>query len=804
LGNVVGTATATPSRNIEPGQEVVLTATLDDPLFGSIVGWSVLTGGSVSGNRFIMPAEHVTLRPRVRAAMFAATLTETEGVTVAATDAGATAALGDDGVAANTPVSFRAEVAPGYTLDGWSVTNTHSGTDVAFTADGANLTFTMPAGGATITPIVSWIPYLVTIIPDDLTSTYHGIEGLDQQSRDALSVADGGTGAGVKVGTTLRFKTKVVQHTWGSGWLIYNVWPSEWLVSARTWVNGGTITTTMLAGGRDLVVYIRPLHRVTTSKRGYDTPSGTVTDYDNSGITYSGAHTLFPEYTAEDAATGDGAPWDTDMTYTAPVLTGWTFRNWTKDNGSVASTDRAYSFRPTSSYHLTANYDRTYYKITTALKGDNGNPSGSATYSNTAAAPSGSGVVHNTSLTVTAPTIAGWKFIKWTNSAGTQVSTSTAYTFNVTSNNTLTANYEKLYKLNVDKRNAPSVMSLTPVTGNYYAKNAEVTINSVGNLPSNQRLVKWTLTNATRVSGSALTGPGGSGVTSSIKVKITGAGEATVEALYEAGWQINTAITPSGSGSVAKTANNKTYYWNGEELTLKATPAAGYKFVRWNALPTGLTLKSGSSLTNATITVVVTAARTAASTITANFETTPPYTVIINGREWAGSNLAGNGVFAANDYDRGALFQWGKNVAYTITSGSISNWPAPLTTTGNANTQWPADADPCPGNWRVPAYWEFESDFININPNDRIVVTKGGKKGIEVYGKIFWPYGGRIDEDGNYMDFTSYDEVQSGFYWGIDYVVSYQIGTSTHVSLGWIDYSQSGIGQAIRCVRTAQ
>ena len=49
-----------------------------------------------------------------------------------------------------------------------------------------------------------------------------------------------------------------------------------------------------------------------------------------------------------------------------------------------------------------------------------------------------------TSVTITASPNAGYAFVNWTDSSGNELSTNPSYTFNITSNTTITANYEEL------------------------------------------------------------------------------------------------------------------------------------------------------------------------------------------------------------------------------------------------------------------------------------------------------------------------------------------------------------------------
>jgi hypothetical protein len=122
---------------------------------------------------------------------------------------------------------------------------------------------------------------------------------------------------------------------------------------------------------------------------------------------------------------------NTSHTVTATANTGFTFTNWT-ENGSVVSTSSSYTFTLTSNRTLVANFSSstaTSYTVTvSAMPTNGGTVGGGGTFS------------ANTSRTVTATPKTGYSFANWTEN-GSVLSTSATYSFSLTSNRNLVANF---------------------------------------------------------------------------------------------------------------------------------------------------------------------------------------------------------------------------------------------------------------------------------------------------------------------------------------------------------------------------
>ncbi len=115
-------------------------------------------------------------------------------------------------------------------------------------------------------------------------------------------------------------------------------------------------------------------------------------------------------------------------TLTATPATGYTFVNWTK-NGTQVSTNATYTFTVTESATYVAHFQLQTYTISLSVNPANaGTVSGDGTYA------------YGASCTVTATPYQRYNFVNWTEN-GVEVSTDQSYTFTVTTNRNLVANF---------------------------------------------------------------------------------------------------------------------------------------------------------------------------------------------------------------------------------------------------------------------------------------------------------------------------------------------------------------------------
>ena len=119
-------------------------------------------------------------------------------------------------------------------------------------------------------------------------------------------------------------------------------------------------------------------------------------------------------------------------TVSATATSGYTFTNWT-ENGSVVSTNANYTFTVNSNRTLVANFSvqasNTYTISVSSNPTNGGSVTGGGTYQ------------QGQSCTVSATANSGYTFMQWTEN-GNQVSTNASYTFMVTGNRTLVAQFQ--------------------------------------------------------------------------------------------------------------------------------------------------------------------------------------------------------------------------------------------------------------------------------------------------------------------------------------------------------------------------
>lgn len=143
--------------------------------------------------------------------------------------------------------------------------------------------------------------------------------------------------------------------------------------------------------------------------------------------------TLNASPTAGGSVTGGGSYLSGDsVTISAVPASGYRFLRW-EDGSSVVSTSARYTFTATKNRTIVAFFEqvKSYTVTVQASPAEGGTVSGGGTY------------VEGTNVTVTVQPSAWYEFVGWTEGSET-ASTNVSYTFQVTSNRTLTANFEKI------------------------------------------------------------------------------------------------------------------------------------------------------------------------------------------------------------------------------------------------------------------------------------------------------------------------------------------------------------------------
>ena len=293
-------------------------------------------------------------------------------------------------------------------------------------------------------------------------------------------------------------------------------------------------------------------------------------------------------------------------TVTATANTGYTFSNWT-ENGSVVSTNSSYTFTVEGNRNLVANFSNITYTITVSA-----NPSNSGT------ATGGGTYNHGQSCTVIATSADGYTFTNWTEN-GSVVSTNANYTFTVTGDRALVANFEEqapdTYNINVSPN--PNVGGTVTGGGNYM-EGEQCTVTATAN--NGYTFVQWT--------------ENGNQVSTDASYTFTVAGNRTLVAEFQIqSYTISAAVNPSNSGVITGIGD----YEYGQSCTLVATANEGYTFTNWT--------EDGNVVsTNANYIFTVSGSRE----LIANFSTNA-YTITATADPMEGGTVTGSG-----NYEYGA------------------------------------------------------------------------------------------------------------------------------------------------------
>ncbi len=234
-------------------------------------------------------------------------------------------------------------------------------------------------------------------------------------------------------------------------------------------------------------------------------------------------------------------------TLIATANNGYTFTNWTK-NGTVVSTNPTYSFIVTESANYVANFTLNIYVITVTA-----NPTAGGSVFG------GSAYLFGENCTVIASPNAGYTFINWTKD-NVVVSTDVTYTFTVTQNTNLVANFS-LDHYNITVSADPEEGGTVTGGGNFtYGETC--TLTAAAN--AGYSFINWTK-NGTVVSNNA---------NYSFTVTDNGSFVANFDIAHHT---ITALAEPADGGSIS---GGGTYQY-GSIATLRANANEGYVFVNW-------------------------------------------------------------------------------------------------------------------------------------------------------------------------------------------------------------------------------
>ncbi len=265
-------------------------------------------------------------------------------------------------------------------------------------------------------------------------------------------------------------------------------------------------------------------------------------------------------------ATGTGTyTAGTSVTIAATANTGYQFVNWTSSSGTVLSTSATYNYTmPGNAATVTANFvsvTGTQYALTV-----NATAGGTAT---------GSGrYTAGTSVTIVATANSGNKFVNWTDSSGTILSTSATYNYTMPGQaSTVTANFADLNDYIVTTSVLPAGIGSVSGGGTYTA-GANVTVTAP--VIAGYTFKNWTLSGITV---STITNPA---------VFNMPARNVSLTANYEV-TKYTLTIAAGAGGSVTSSGGS---FAPDASVPITATPANGYTFKEW-------TTSAGGTFTNA-------------------------------------------------------------------------------------------------------------------------------------------------------------------------------------------------------------
>lgn len=296
----------------------------------------------------------------------------------------------------------------------------------------------------------------------------------------------------------------------------------------------------------------------------------------------------------------------TSTTVIATPNVGYIFSNWTEGMNQVSSS-ASYTFTASADRDLVANFTLAPTYTVSASAAAGGTVTGSGNF------------LSGASCMLTATPNAGYAFVNWTD-GGAQVSTNAAYTFNVTANRTLVANFIPLGGTTYSITTAISPVAGGTISGaGTYASGSSVTVVAIP--AAGYLFSKWK--------------EGGTQVSSSASYTFTATANRTLTATFVRVYYITTSPSPAIGGT---TETDSSSYKLDENARLDAFPNAGYQFVSWT--------ENGNVVSNANpYSFKVAGDRT----IVANFAAIGGVSITTSSAPIQGGTTTGGGSYLVND-----------------------------------------------------------------------------------------------------------------------------------------------------------
>ena len=307
---------------------------------------------------------------------------------------------------------------------------------------------------------------------------------------------------------------------------------------------------------------------------------------------------------------------NTDVVLTAAANTGYSFVNWTEGE-EIVSTNAEYSFSVTADRTLVANFALSTYTISaTANPTEGGTIEGAGEYT------------HGETATLRAIANTGYTFASWTE-GDEVVSTDAEYSFTVTADRTLVANFT-INTYTISATANPTEGGTIEGARDYtYGETATLTATA----SEGYNFINWT--------------EDGEVVSTEAEYSFA----VTADRTLVANFTINTyTISATANPTEGGTIEGALDYTYGETATLTATASEGYNFINWT--------EDGEVVsTEAEYSFTVTADRT----LVANFEVIPATTYTIT------LTVTGNGTVTPSGENGIVTVNEGDDAVFTIT-----------------------------------------------------------------------------------------------------------------------------------------
>ena len=398
------------------------------------------------------------------------------------------------------------------------------------------------------------------------------------------------------------------------------------------------------------------------------TGSGTVTSDGGAtvtqrGVCWSTSHNPTTSGNHAQASSGGIGAFTLNMTNLTPGTTYYVRAYATNSAGTAYGNEVSFTTQQVQSYIITVS----------ANPSNGGTVTGGGTYQ------------QGQQCTVTATAITGYTFLRWTEN-GTAVSTSTNYSFTVTSNRALVAHFQQLsYAIttNVSPAGAGTVTG-----GGAYHYGETCTLHATAN--NGYEFQSWNDGNTQNPRSIIVTG------------------NATYTAIFSQSgsttYTITTNVSPVGSGTVTGAGS----YPEGATCTLHATANNGYEFLYW---------KKGNTQVSSNATYSFTVNASTAGNYTAYFQQSAPtqYTIIVNANPSNGGTVTGGGTYQqgqsctvhATASSGFAFTNWTENGSVVSTNANYT-----FTVTGNRTL--------------VANFTRRYTINVSANPSNGGTVTGGG------------------------------------------------------------------------------